>query len=167
MEYLEVDIFDLHEDGNTICITTNGYVKTNGEAVMGRGVARIAAAWWPRLPAILGYLNNVGGNNVYPLTSRIISFPVKPVSVVYNGKNIVPHMMNRFKVGDVVPGWAALADIDLIKKSLHQLGELAYALNVKPVYLPKPGCGAGKLKWEDVRKECEKCGNWLVVVDKP
>jgi len=35
-------------------ITTNGFVKNNGEAVMGRGCAREAARKYPRLPLFWG-----------------------------------------------------------------------------------------------------------------
>ena len=36
------DIFALPKDGEAMCVTTNGIVKSNGHAVMGAGIAKTA-----------------------------------------------------------------------------------------------------------------------------
>lgn len=44
------DIWEYHKQGYWIVITTNGFVKKNGCAVMGRGVAKQAVTKYPSLP---------------------------------------------------------------------------------------------------------------------
>src|SRR3990167_85682 len=50
---------------DAVVITTNGYVKNNGQAVMGRGCAKEAANRWPFLPMILGEAIEKFGNEVF------------------------------------------------------------------------------------------------------
>jgi len=109
-------------------ITTNGTVKNNGEAVMGRGCAREAADMWPRLPGYLGKRLARFGNHVFDLgtwdqVDYLLSFPVK-----YH--------------------WRDAADLDLIGRSAYQLATVATAIGVKCVVMPRPGCGNGRLDWE-------------------
>jgi hypothetical protein len=44
------DAFDLIKNYDSLCITTNGYVKNNGACVMGRGIALTAARKYFMLP---------------------------------------------------------------------------------------------------------------------
>ena len=55
-------------DADAKCITTNGFIKKNGEAVMGAGVAKEAAIKYPELPEKLGYSIGVNGNRVVRIT---------------------------------------------------------------------------------------------------
>jgi len=144
-----------------LCITTNGYVKSSGQCVMGRGCAYQAKVRYPALPKKLGLLIQKYGNRVFDLgiqedSKRIISFPVKPETVIFNGSNAVKHMRSRFRVGDTVPGWAAKADLGVIEQSCKQLVALADRLKLRDVHLPRPGCGAGELRYEAVRPILEK-----------
>ena len=125
-----------------ICVTTNGYVKSNGEAVMGRGCAREAAMRFPALPTILG--NSIGrfGNHLAYLRHHILAFPVKH-------------------------NWWEGADLRLITRSLQELDLAKARLGFERVFLPRPGCGNGGLDWELVRPLCEKHGDWLAVISKP
>jgi len=148
-------------NGTVVVITTNGFVKTNGECVMGRGCARQAAARYPEIPAqigglILRYGNRVFNLGVKPDGKRILSFPVKPVTVLFNGKNAVKHMQKRFRVGDKVPGWAAIADLQIIERSAGQLSAITDKLKLDKVFLPRPGCGAGQLCWSAVKPVLER-----------
>ena len=144
-----------------LCITTNGFVKSNGECVMGRGCAYEAKLRYPKLPLKLGRYIAKHGNRVFDLGvqadgKRIISFPVKPKTAVFNGSNAVKHMRYRFRIGDTVPGWAAKADLKIIEESCKQLVALADRLKLRDVHLPRPGCGAGELSYEAVRPILEK-----------
>ena len=117
--------------GYKICITTNGYIKNNGEGVMGRGCAKQAVEIEPDLPRLLGLSLKSRGNVVASLTDQFVSFPVKH-------------------------SWEQEADIELINKSALALKERALAQpNIKFI-LPRPGCGNGKLKWKTVKQELEK-----------
>ena len=86
----------------------------------------------------------------------IFSFPVKPDFVIFNGNNVVTHMMNRFKPGDRVPGWAAKADIEIIERSLRELVNLVNKSIFPLIAMPRPGCGAGELDFSDVKKLLDK-----------
>ena len=45
------------------------------------------------------------------------------------------------------------ADLDLIQRSARELLKIIEVKKIKEaVYLPRPGCGNGRLKWEDVKK---------------
>lgn len=115
-------------------ITTNGFVKNDGRAVMGRGCALEAAHRWPDLPKLLGRAILDHGNHVQlmPASSGILNlytFPVKH-------------------------NWWETADLDLILRSAHELVACVQdgleALNIV-VVIPRPGCGNGNLSWRDVQ----------------
>lgn len=146
------DIWELSQyNYDAIVITTNGFVKKNGEAVMGRGIALEARERYPSLPANLGKWITENGNipgitYIEPNVSvfdvwrpyRLITFPVKPV--------FGPR-------GE--PGWRAKADIDLIRESAHGVVKLVDAADLGSIIMPRPGCGNGGLKWEDVKPVIE------------
>ena len=161
------NIWDKYDYGETVCITTNGFVTSKGFAVMGRGVAAQAVKRFPTIKGKLGQLIMHNGNIVQRLAPRIISFPVKPqIGICGNGgTNIVRHVRHQYQEYDWVPGWAMIADIKLIEGSLEQLNQLRDVKGFEEIYLPKPGCGAGGLDWKDGTPYCEKYGDWLVVCD--
>lgn len=120
------------EKGAVICITTNGFVKKSGECVMGRGCAFEAAQRFPDLPKRIGDHIKAHGNTprlwLFPTTLglAVCSFPVKH-------------------------NWWEAADLDLIEQSARALRKIALTNPRATFYLPRPGCGNGKLEWEDVK----------------
>lgn len=108
-----------------ICVTTNGFVKNNGCAVMGVGIAKQALnKYGPGLAKQLGTHIKQHGNVLgVHWGLDLISFPVKH-------------------------HWKDHADPQLIEKSCVALKEL---LNILPanvrILLPRPGCGNGKLSY--------------------
>jgi len=142
---------------DAICITTNGFVKRNGEAVMGRGCARQAAQRWPGLSRVVGSCLRQYGNHVQAVyTSEdydVVIFPVKPVSEVCkpDKSNVVRHMRASFQPGDQVPGWACIARPELILRSVGELCLLADRNSWGNIVLPRPGCGAGELNFNQIR----------------
>lgn len=118
-------------------ITTNGFVKVNGEAVMGAGCAKEAAKRWPELPKLLAKHIKEAGNTVYqfPASSGIlnlVAFPVKH-------------------------NWWEPADPALIEKSCQELVALAGMYDHSTIFvIPRPGCGNGRLRWEDVKPILER-----------
>jgi len=114
-------------------ITTNGTVRADGECVMGRGCAAEAKQKFPALPKLLGLTIEQHGNHVFCMqrAPRLVTFPVK-------------HQ------------WFQKADIALIQRSAEELVELVEEVQSKDdtckiIVLPRPGCGNGGLKWEDVK----------------
>lgn len=143
---------------DAIVITVNGFVKRDGLSVMGRGCAKQAADRWPWLASAWGKLAKQGaGVSVIGEVSSenlrnvdVIAFPVKSKTEVCeeNKANVVNHMRGTFKPGDVVPGWACKARVDIIRKSVNELEKLVEAYGYKNVVLVRPGIGAGELQWE-------------------
>jgi len=121
------DAFDLIKNYNSLCITTNGYVKNNGACVMGRGIALTAARKYFMLPFMIGTRIKKFGNHVCKIELpdiQLYMFPVKH-------------------------NWYEVADIELIKRSCHEL--MNQIAPEEKVLLPRPGCGNGHLKWTDVK----------------
>lgn len=117
------------------CITTNGDVRKDGAAVMGRGCALEAAAMFPAIRADLGYLINEHGNHVHLLGPR-------------------RHRGNRYVVYSfpVKHHWNEWASFGLIERSAYELMETVESQGYSTVLLPRPGCGNGHLQWEEVRQ---------------
>ena len=131
MQEIEGDLWSFWERGSWVVITTNGTLNSKGQAVMGRGVALEAKRRVPLLPQMLGHdLARNGLRVVHFYYLGIICFPTK-------GKD-----------------WRLPASLDLIERSAWSLAALVnrYPLEITtPVYMVRPGCGVGGLKWEDVR----------------
>lgn len=138
------DIADEFKDSiNAVVVTTNGYTRKDGNAVMGRGIAKEAADRYPSLPYELGARLLAHGNvvNIFSYLNTaydIVTFPVKP----------------RFGSRGI-PGWQARADLDLIASSARELVRYADRYNWMDVLMPRPGCGYGQLKWEQVKPVIE------------
>ncbi len=110
-------------------VTTNGFVKKDGNCVMGRGCAKETALRFGWLPRKLGAAITKDGNHVFYFPEYpLITFPVKHV-------------------------WWEPADLDLIQQSARELLETIEQSKInEAIYNPRPGCGNGKLRWEDVKK---------------
>ena len=150
MKEIKANIWDLYNSDKEsyICITTNGFVKKNKEAVMGRGIALQAKEKFFLLPKELGHLLKNFGNNVYMLDRyRMFTFPTKHI-------------------------WTENSDIKLIERSARQLivylNNSYYTKNISKVYFPRPGCGNGKLSWNNVRLVIENIliDERIIVVSK-
>ena len=144
----------LDVDCDALVITTNGFVKANGEAVMGRGIAKQIADALPFFPGALGALLKRHGNCCHYVTDHndvaLVTMPVKHRAVMNDRTNVVEHAMYKFGYGDFVPGFYAKADLELIKCSAAQLASLADIHEWQTIAIPRAGCGAGELEWEDV-----------------
>ena len=128
MKEISGNIWDFHERGEWIVITTNGDVNKQGLAVMGRGTALDAAARFPALKVELGKALKRGMGNVAYIWDqwRIITFPVKH-------------------------HWHEKADLRLIQESAKELQALCSKWDIEPVYMVQPGTGNGKLSWSEVK----------------
>ena len=145
----------LEMECDALVITTNGFTKANGDAVMGRGIAKQVNAALPWVSTRLGALLRTEGNIPHLLGQHqqidLVSFPVKPTSVVYDGSNIVAHAQAQFKPGDRVPGFYAKAVPEMIVASAKDLVFLADKYGWQTILVPRFGCGAGELDWEDIK----------------
>ena len=155
MKYAVGNIMQMIDKVSAIVITTNGFTKSNGEAVMGRGIAEQFKNAYPELPRILGSKIIQGKNNVHFLKqlgrTRIYSFPVKAEGMKLERPEqkelIVSHARYKFSVGMYVPGFALKADIAIIERSLKQLAQVHVQDGLSSVIIPIVGCGAGELSF--------------------
>lgn len=128
---------------------------------MARGCAFQAVGRWPEIDEELGDAIKKYGNVPSVLLSLknmmydVVSFPVKPdyVTCSETKDNLLKHKKRRYKAGSRVPGWASVADIEVIKNSCRHLVNISDSMGYKKVILPRPGCGAGELDWEFVARE--------------
>ena len=120
---------DLWKFDGIIAITTNGFVKRDRTCVMGRGCARASGRKIPGTPRKLASRISAEGNRVFYFPEHgLITFPVKH-------------------------NWWEAADLGLIQRSASELLKIIEVKKIKEaVYLPRPGCGNGRLNWEDVKK---------------
>lgn len=160
MDWIEKNIVDLYKEGKTVCVTTNGYLKRNGEGVMGKGNAACMKETFPslQLPAALGAHIQRNGNHVGFIGERVIAFPVKPIvgGLVECLENFRAKQEKELQPGQLVPGWMCKADIDLIYQSFEELYELIYDQKLTEVYLPLPGCDNGGLNEDDLDYMCKQ-----------
>jgi len=156
MKEIKGNIWTFHEPNSNdyIVIPTNGVIKENGDAVMGKGLARDCKMKYPNFPKMLGNELKTKGNVVTLFKKHgIITFPVKPSGLLINTPSdrdkILPVYREKFHVGMFVTGWMCIADIDLITRSTERLYHVSKDIN--KVYLPRVGCGNGGLQWEDIK----------------
>ena len=117
-----------NEPGHLLFVSTNGFVKKNGDAVMGRGCAkeakqRIRACEW-----FLGQHINENGN--IPTILKLKEGELGILPVKHN--------------------WWEEADLALIRISAKYVDELAFERGNWELHIPRLGCGNGKLRWEEV-----------------
>lgn len=131
MKEIKGELWDYYDKpDHVICITTNGIVKNNGECVMGRGCALEATRKVPGIAKVLGQHIKSHGNVPVFLVRNILSFPVKH-------------------------HWRDEADISLIERSANWLEAFADYHPMTTFILPRPGCGNGRLTWEQVKPVIE------------
>lgn len=127
------NLFAEARQSDWICITTDSSIRQDGHAVMGRGIALEAKIKFPQLPIELGKLIKREGNQVYLFPSMgIITFPTKE-------------------------DFYMKSSINLIENSCKALVNLVEGFPLRGnILIPRPGCGYGKLKWQQVRPILEK-----------
>lgn len=131
MKQLITDLWDVQAD--VTVITTNGFVKKDGTAVMGRGSAAEAARRWPDIRARVGRHLREKGNHVAYLGAatfddheyQLVTMPVKH-------------------------NWWDAADLALIVQSARELVALTDSFGWTSVVTGRPGCGNGRLDWAQV-----------------
>ncbi len=126
------DIWNFHDKGHWIVITTNGIVRNDGACVMGRGTAKEAAIRIRYLPHMLGTCIKAHGNMLFTFhTLKLITFPTKH-------------------------HWKDPADPKLIEKSTKELVSFVNKEDISKIYLVRPGCNNGRLNWKDIKPLLEK-----------
>lgn len=137
--------FDILNDGDVICVTTNGLTKKDGKAVMGAGIAKFFRDTF-KVDSMLGEYLKTYGNRSF----RLGTFE-------YKGKNI------ELATFPTKHSWRDNSDINLISESARQIKEMADKYGWKMIYIPIPGCSNGGLKWSNVKDSLEILDERFVV----
>lgn len=145
MNIVKDDIWNFREKEYCVVITTNGCIKEDGKAVMGRGIAGQAKKLFKGLDSALGTLLKKHGNEVFFFErQKLITLPTKT-------------------------NWKSKSDLQLISRSCQKLAKLLKSNENIKVAMPKPGCGNGGRTWEEVApivyKHLNEYSNRIVIVD--
>lgn len=109
------------------CITTNGVVTSQGYLVMGAGVALQAKKRFPNLPKKLGSWVKQYGNRAFLCRDEgLLTFPTKN-------------------------DWRHESTLSLISQSASQVLAIVNKYGLKSIVMTRPGCGNGRLEWEEVK----------------
>ena len=126
MNLITGDLWNYHQQGYVVAITTGGMVQKDGTCAMPRGCARQAADKFDMLAYTLGEQIKFHGMHVFDLGNKIVSFPVET---------------SPFE----------RPELNIIEQSCIELVELCNYKQWNKVVVPRPGCGFGGLSWPDVR----------------
>ncbi len=142
MKEIKGNLWDYYgKPDHVVLITTNGFIKKNGEAVMGRGCALEATYRFPGLAKELGEWIITNGNVPCWLRMDLATFPVKH-------------------------NWFEFADLKLIAESCMWLKGVAQSTPHANTYvLPRPGCGNGHLSWDKVKPLLADLPDNVLVID--
>lgn len=146
-----------YPEAHVICITTNGYIKRDLTAVMGRGVAYQATLKMPGIKEVLGRNIHLHGNHVQQIG-------------VYSGADKIQYVYSF----PVKHNWWEIADPELIRRSakeLHKIYFNEYSRTQSVFLLPRPGCNNGKLSWERtvrciLQEELPEDNFWIITNER-
>lgn len=124
--------------GCACIVTTNGMLRSDGNAVMGAGIAKYCRDHFHGVDRDLGEKLKKNGNHVYYLGAWSLTVEQQAF------------LLFSFPTKD---DWKDKSKPDLIRRSCKELVKALMPLEyVKDVYLPCPGCANGGLDyWKDVR----------------
>lgn len=141
------NIWEYAKPGNVLCFTSNGVTKSNGELVMGAGIAKqfrdkfpfIAEVYGAKLRKSKQEWGEIEGNRPIWL----------PPSQTMNRPFAICSFPTKHH-------WRDQSDPKLIVNSAKIIEHVVFELNfnkrrINKVYLTRPGCGNGGLQWEDVK----------------
>lgn len=139
MKEITGNIFDLmfEPEVDSVCITTNGIISSNGKAVMGAGTAGYLAKLYPEVKSILGKSLSKCGNLPFIIGC------IKNTEFFAPSKNILDNKLFSCLVWSFPTknDFKDKSDLELIKKSAIQMVKHADNLNLKNIIIPAPGCG--------------------------
>jgi hypothetical protein len=113
-------------------ITTNGVVKSNRHAVMGKGIALQALNRWRGIDLVLGTkIINYGNHSAY--------------LGMWTGHNVFSMPTKNH--------WRDVSSPELVIRSATELVEVVNKLDFdEEIGMPPPGCGCGGLTWDVVKE---------------
>lgn len=119
---------------DAFCITTNSYIRNDGEVVMGRGIAKQTKNLFEDLPLALG-------KKIKSSCGHLGTYGAIPTNRNENDKFVAFQVKTHFK---------NKATVALIEKSAKKLGRMAFKYEDKRFDLNFPGIGNGGLDESEV-----------------
>lgn len=146
------NIFDYIGKADCICVTTNGTIKSNGELVMGAGVAKQFADKYKNQG-----IAKILANKLYkgsPLKKMHVVNPMdnicyKAIDAISNNGTYVLSFPTKNHFMDK-------GDLELIKRSAERAVYFANMYNLNSIIIPSPGTGCGQLNEDDVYQALDK-----------
>lgn len=148
------DIFSYVGKADCICITTNGTIKSNGELVMGAGVAK---QFYDKY------------NSTHHIAKKLAKLlyggepNLRKMHVVHSNHNLcyraIPaeHNFGTHVVSFPTKNhFQDKGDLELIKRSARRMVDFANEYDLNSIIIPSPGTGCGQLNEEDVYAELNK-----------
>lgn len=134
--------YEHFQDGDTICITTNGEIKKDGRAVMGAGTALFARDTFGVDEQLGQYLKKYGNRSFY---LGLFTFPKVQGFEKVEGKRL------HLATFPTKNAWRNPSDPKLIEQSAIQIKQIADKFHLEKIYIPMPGGLHGKLVWSSIR----------------
>jgi hypothetical protein len=131
-----IDIWSKTGEG-FIGVLTNLVVKSNGRLVMAAGQAKEALERYPDIDLLFGDFVNRGEHNFQLLVVNNEEYPM-----IFN-------FPTKYH-------WSYRSDLVLIRKNAEFLAVVARQCYENKFFLPRPGCGLGGLRWEEVKRVIER-----------
>ncbi len=119
-------------ENDTVLVTCNSVLKTNGSLVMGKGFAKECCDYDPTLPRKFG--------------SIIQTISHKTTLGLRYGLFISDNMY--FGAIQTKYDWRYNSPQELVNFSSMMLANIASMMPCRKFHLPRPGCGNGGLNWE-------------------
>lgn len=134
MDFRKGNMWDVLDQSQLFLITTNSYVRRDGNLVMGRGIALEAAKKYPHIPKKAGewILHNNLHEKFYGLLPDLFD--------------------NNIGLFQVKLHYFAAADLNVINNSCKMLSYWVNEKQLTNINMNYPGIGAGKLSKASVRK---------------
>ncbi len=139
------DIFK-QPDADAIVFTSNGILKSDGTLVMGAGIAKAFKDRFWGLDGEAGLGVKMRGNHVNAFFAMY-----SPIDPSFSPETVIFSFPTKHHFKDP-------SDINLIERSAKELVTFVNSLTLRPlnkIYMTRPGCGMGQLKWPDVKKVIE------------
>jgi hypothetical protein len=133
------NMWNSFHETDAFCITTNSYIRKDGEVVMGRGIAKQTKNLFEDLPLALG-------NKIKNRCGHLGTYGVLPTNRNENDKFVAFQVKTHFKND---------ATVSLIENSAKILGRMAFKYQDKRFDLNFPGIGNGGLNQSEVKPVVE------------
>lgn len=121
------NMWNAFKNSDAFCITTNSYIRNDGEVVMGRGIAKQAKNLFDDLPLALG-------NKIEESCGHLGTYGILPSNRNDIDKMVAFQVKTHFKND---------ATVGLIENSAKALGRMAHKYDGKRFDLNFPGIGNG------------------------